>query len=253
MQERIYYCLMIFTLCCLGQTAQAGPPYAVNDPETPERHWIELNIGYLSSHGRGYEIQEYPSIDINYSYLNNLQLTLAVTGVSIRESGAKRKPSFADVWTEVKWRFQEEKKNRPQLALDYAIKLPTAGRSQGLGTGNVDHTMLLIGQKAIGRLTIFGNVGINIVGNHDGRNNALYGIVCDYQLTEHLDVGAEVYGNTSAAVGERAELAWGLGLTYRFAPDRALLLKAGRSVQGFSDLDIYAGVQFNLGKKQKGP
>ena len=226
----------------------AGPPYDVADPETPEKHRIELNIGYLSSQARGAETQEFPSFDFNYGYLNNLQLTLGVTGVSMRRSGIGRAAGLGDILPEIKWRFQEETKFRPQLALDYALKIPTASRSRGLGTGYVDHALLLIGQKSFGRATLFGNVGCNIVGDKDSRNSLLYGVVYTYQLAQRLSVGVEAYGNTSAAAGERAEFAGGVGLTYNFAPDRALLLKAGRSVQGFSSLNVYAGVQLNFGK-----
>jgi Putative MetA-pathway of phenol degradation len=249
MRQIQWLCLTIFVFCCLAAPALAGPPYDVADPETPERHRIELNVGYLSSHARGSETQEFPGFDFNYGYLNNLQLTLGVTCISTRNGGSGRTAGLGDVLPEIKWRFLQETKHRPQFALDYTIKLPTASRSRGLGTGGADHALIFTGQKAFERFTLFGNIGYNILGDRSGRDNVLYGLVLTYQVTERLSAGAEVYGNTSAATGERAELAWGLGLTYNFAPDRALMLKAAHSVQGLSDLNVYAGVQFNFGKK----
>lgn len=253
MRQNKWFTVVFVTLmgvfCWPTAPVLAGPPYDVADPETPERHHIELNVGYLSGQKRGSETQEFPSFDFNYGYLNNLQLTLGVTGISTRSNGAGRTAGQGDIVTEVKWRFLEEIKVRPQFALDYALKIPTASRSRGLGTGCVDQQLLFIGQKAFKRSTLFGNVGVNLVGDKGSRDSLLYGLAYTYQLTEYLSVGAEAYGNTSAASGQNAEFAWGLGLTYNFAPDRALLLKAGRSAQGFSDLNVYAGIQFNFGKK----
>jgi len=249
MQHRAaFYCFVLLFSMTVSH-ALAGPPYAVSDPGTPKRHWIELNIGFLSSQARGDEFQSLPNIDLNYGYLDNVQLTLGMTAATARSGTSRRTFGFGDIWPEVKWRFQEETKSRPQFAIDYAIKIPTAGRACGLGTGCVDQTFLFVWQKTLGRSAVFGNIGYSAPGDRGSRNNILWGLVLATQMSERLNVGVEFYGNTSDASGERSETAIGLGLTYAFAPNRALLLKAGRSLQSFSDLNIYAGIRFDLGKR----
>jgi hypothetical protein len=230
-------------LSLFAAPALAGPPYVTDDSGTPELHHYELNVGYESDQVKGSETQRFPDFDLNYGYLNNVQLTLGFGGVSVRDSGKGRTAGFGDIAPEVKWRFQEETKRRPQLGLEYVLTIPTASRSRGLGSGSFDHTLMFIIQKSYGRSTLVGNLGGVLSGAADSRNNLVYNLFYSFQLTEKLVIGAELYGNTSEAVGQRDELAWGVGITYNFTPDRALLLKAGRSEHGLSDLNVYAGVQ----------
>ena len=49
------------------------------------------------------------------------------------------------------------------------------------------------------------------------------------------------------------DLAVGVCLTDNFAPDLSLLVQIGRSTQGFSDLNITAGVSVTLGKRPHKP
>src|SRR5262245_33042202 len=104
----------------------AGPPYDVDDPGTPEFRHFELNLGFISSQLKGSEEQEFPGIDLNYGYRNNVQLTLGLSGISSRNSGTGRIAGIGDSALELKWRFQEENKKTPQVALHYIMKVPTA-------------------------------------------------------------------------------------------------------------------------------
>ncbi len=93
-------------LCCSCLLpCMAGPPYDVSDPETRERHNFEIDLGYLSSHSVGEETQELPSLDLNYGYNSNLQLTLGATAISRRVFGRGRATGLGDVTLEGKWRF----------------------------------------------------------------------------------------------------------------------------------------------------
>lgn len=243
--------LRIVLVCafgCLAPACPAGPPFDTDDPGTPEHHHFEVNIGYFSSQIRGSEAQAFPGFDIGYGYSNNIQFAVAFSGLSLREAGEKRIDGLGDTELEAKWRFLEETRHGPQAALAYGIKVPTASRARSLGTGIVDHTLVLAVQKSFGRSALTTNLGVEIPGDRDSRPHGMYGLLYTFQATEHLTVGAEVFGSTSAAPGEREEFAWSLGLSYAFAPDRAFFLSLGRSTQGFSDLNVAAGVQFDFGK-----
>ena len=103
---------------------------------------------------------------------------------------------------------------------------------RGLGSGTLDNMLLLIGAKSFGRWLAFGNVGYTFLGGRNGRNNVALGAGLTYQLTEHLVVGAQIYGNSAAAPAANDEMAWSAGLNYNFAPDRSLKLGIGRSERG---------------------
>ncbi len=127
------------------------------------------------------------------------------------------------------------------MALGFKLKTPTADKVRGLGTGVNDESMWLTMGKSFNRFGVYGNVGYNALGAHGALDNAFYGIVTTYQLTEHLVVGAQFYGNGPKAVKTTDELAWGVGATYNYAPDHAVYLSLGKSERGYSNLNVCAG------------
>jgi hypothetical protein len=237
----------ILALMGVAVCAWAGPPYNVDDPGTTEHKHFNLEVSYSSSQVKGSEEQAFPSLSLAYGLYNNVEVGVGFSGISVRNAGAGRLGGFGDISFGGKWRFLEETKSRPQLALGYGLKIPTASVRRGLGSGRTDHSLWISGAKSFGRAMLFTNVGYNFQGASDEKNNLFYGVGLEYQVTEQLLLGAQFYGNTSGAPGERGELAWGGGLTYNFAPNRSFLLQLGRSERGFSDLNVFAGFSFTFG------
>lgn len=240
-------------LCASVLPCLAGVPYDVDDAGTPEVGHFEINLAYVSSQARGSEFEQVPNIEVNYGYDQRTELVVDIGASSIRNTGEQRQWGLDDTTLETKWRFQDETKNKPQVALDYAIKIPTAKPSLGLGTGKVDHSGMIIAEKNIGRYDVFGNVGYNLLGSHDEEDNLFWGVATAYQLSEQFLVGPEVYGNTASAPGEHQEIAYGFAVQDTYEPDRTLMFAIGRSTEGFSDLNIYAGIQIVTGAGQAEP
>ncbi len=241
--------LLAGALCALGVPALAGPPYNVDDPGTAEYQHIEENTAYTTSRTADARSDE-PSTEINYSFSKTIQLTLGSGMASQRLTGARPVAGMADSSAEFKWRFREEDAKTPGLSLHYFLKIPTASAARGLGSGKFDHALLLAAGKQVGRVYAFGNLGGSLPGAPDERNNLILGGAVSYQLTAAMTLGGQVYGNTSAAVGEGGNLSWGLTATRDLLPGRTLLLQVGRSTQGPSNLNVYAGLQFILDTRQ---
>ncbi len=244
MRYALMMCVVFITV-----PAYAGPPFNVDDPATVERHRVNLITSYTSSQNFAGEMQTCPTCLIAYGYTDRIELDIGAGGTSLRNSGSSRIYGFGDTTGVIKWRFQEETKRRPQLAIGYQIKIPTADVHRGLGSGAVDHCMWISAAKSYGRWSPFANIGYNFLGGHDGTNNMFCGCGITYQVTEKLIAGAQVYGNSANAPGVRDELAWGAGLTYNYMPDKSFLLSLGRSEHGYSDLNVYAGFSITFGKK----
>ncbi|HLK55819.1 MAG TPA: hypothetical protein VKU00_04620 [Chthonomonadaceae bacterium] len=236
----------LLVLGTLATASLAGPPYNIDDPGTVEFRHFSLITYYASSHTAGSEAQGTPSFLLAYGLRNNVELDLVGGVTSARTTGIGRKTGFGDLSPMVRWRFKEETKNCPQFALGYQMKIPTASASQGLGTGAMDHALWLSSAKSFKRLQAFGNVGYNFLGGSDGKNNLFYGVGLNYQTTDKLILGAQIYGNSANAPGNTDDLSWGIGAIYMYRPDQALLLQAGRSMKGYSDLNIYAGIGFTF-------
>lgn len=232
---------------CAAIGCIAGPPFTVDDPATTEYRHFNILTTYQSSQNPNGEMQATPNFLLNYGLTDKVELGLGFGASSVRGAGLARQAGLADTTFAVRWRFLDETKKRPQFLLGYQAKFPTADANRGLGTGQMDHILWLAAAKSFKRYYVFGNVGYNKLGNHVvGKDNLYYGVGLTYQVNEKWIVGGQFYGNAPSAAASRSELAWGLGVTYAFAPDKAFLLSLGRSERGYSDLNVYTGFCFNF-------
>jgi hypothetical protein len=231
-------------VCCVTP-ALAIPPYSVDDPVTAMKGQILTFTSLQSSEVPGKETYMAPDFTACYGITDSLQFKLE-SGYLIKRFGKKVESGLEDTLTSLKWRFLNETKKLPQFGVSFQTKLPTADASRGLGTGDADYRLTFMAAKNFGRFKLAANAGQNFMGAATSRDNAFYGIVGKYQLTEKVQVGVQWYGNASSQVGKREEMAWGVGSTYRYAPDHALLFSLGRSERGYSNLNAYAGLQVNF-------
>jgi len=245
--------MILLMFVCVGVPAVAGPPYNVDDPGTSEPNRTNVYLLLNSSQIHGSESQQLPQLIAGYGLTDKLELDFGAALTSSRARGFGCNAGLGDTSLGFKYRFVEETKRQPQLGFVYSLKLPTASRERGLGTGVVDHSCWLCAAKSFGCCSLFSNVGYNFLGGTAGKNNLFYGAGLSAQVTEKLIVGAQLYGNTSSAPGNRAELAYGVGLVYNFAPDRSFVMQLGRSAEGVSDLNLTVGISFTLGRRPKKP
>lgn len=248
---RFQYTLL--TLACLlallPGTGFAGTPFNVDDPGTAEPLHLQIDLATVTSQVRGSESDLLPSVSFGYGYNNTVELDLCLAAASIRSSGSSRVTGLGDTTAGAKWRFQEETANRPQIAVTGQIKFPTASRSKGLGTGRFDYTPGFSLAKSFGHYALCAGAGYNFVGDPDAKCNAYYGICLTCQSTQTLVLGAQLYGNSSAAPGTPDELAYGIGLSRTLTPDETLQVMVGRSTQGLADLNVYVGLECVFGPK----
>lgn len=230
--------------------ALAGPPYNVDDPGTAEYQHIEENTAYITSRDTDTR-SDGMGTEINYGYSKNIQLTLGSGMASQRLTGTRPVSGMGDTGAEFKWRFREEDARNPGLSLHYFLTIPTASAASGLGTGKFDHALLLAAGKQFRRAYAFGNFGASLPGAPDPRNNLVLGGAVSYQLTTAMTVDGQVYGSTSSATGEKGDLSWGVTATCDLLPGRTLMLQVGRSTQGPSNLNVYAGLQFLLDTRRR--
>lgn len=80
----------------------------------------------------------------------------------------------------------------PLIELTGKIKLPTADEDEGLGTGEFDLTGQVDVSKKIGRLTPFGTLGYQFIGEPAGTdldNIFLFSLGAGYEISERLSAG----------------------------------------------------------------
>lgn len=225
----------------------AGPPYVTDDPETPARHGWEINVPYTRTVSRTVTTRTIPLFDVNYGYLENLQIKLEVPILSIDLAGMGNATGLGDTLVGVKWRLIEEKPGSLQLAVYPQIGLPTGDSDRGLGSGSFSYVVPILLQKNRGKWTGFGNAGYVVQTVSGSRDYAYYGAAITRQLSERLDVGAELFGNTPTSQSARSDLGFNLGAEWTFRKGRTLLASAGHGLSNGAGSQVYAGLQIQLG------
>jgi hypothetical protein len=208
--------------------AWAGPPYVTDDPEPTDTGRWENYVVAAGSHVPGQSTGE-TGVDLNHGGARDLQLSLSLP--VDYDSSASPRFGFGDVRASAKYRFLHQAKGSwlPDVAAFPEIDLPTAG--PGFGAGHASLFLPLWAQKDFGGWSIFGGGGYRINPGPGRKNSWFTGWAATHQVTPRLQLGAEGYRQTSAAMGEAATTAIAAGVIYRFNARFALLASGGPSVQ----------------------
>jgi len=116
----------------------------------------------------------------------------------------------------------------PGLDITGKVKLPTASKTAGLGTGETDYFLQLDGYQKFNQLTVYGSVGRKFLGSSDDipLHDVNYGSIgASYQFSEKISAGL----NLDAAQASSAAGSNQLELTVSVVRK----LEKGRKVQGY--------------------
>ena len=247
MKAPYYLAACAALLCVAAQPVLAGP-VPIDGPGTTEPGRFTLDIAGSSSQVKGAESQSMPAVSLAYGYSNNIEIGVGASESSFRNSGASRVTGFGDTTADVKWRFLEETKNAPQIAVDYTLKIPTASESRGLGDGHYASNFGICGAKSFGKYTAGLAASYYMPGNALATNNWSYNAALTFQASERTSIGAQILGAGPGAPGTRTNLGYVVGVNQTLGPDRNFSLQVGKSERGYSDLNVFACMEFVLGK-----
>ncbi len=121
----------------------------------------------------------------------------------------------------------EDTEEHPALAFAYYVKLPSASREKGLGTGRVDHRLVGLLSKKFGETDMDLNVAYLNVGREDSGRRASGGqaaLAFSREFENHYGFEAEVSGQSLDDAQPRGVYALG-ALTYKV--NRRLRLDGG--------------------------
>jgi len=242
----------VLCLLLLGPTAWAGPPFVTDDPETPDLHSFEINIPVTLEQSPTEREVQAPLFDINYGYTPNVQLTLQFPYPLLHHAVGEGAWGIGDTELGYKWRFQEETPTRPQIALYPQIILPTGNAQQELGAGRPSYILELAFQKSWGRWKAFASPGYSLQTAEGSRAFWFGGLGLVREVSNDLELGGEVFGQTAGEDGGRSQMAYSLGGTWRLSDQRAILLSGGRSFRGERESRFYLGVQITTKGAERG-
>jgi hypothetical protein len=233
----------------VAAAAQAGPPFVTDDPETPPLHGWEINIPITLEHESGEKVLQTPLFDINYGYRGNVQLKVEFALVNVRLDGDRTERGLSDTSVGVKWRFLEEDRLLPQMAVYPQVTLPTGDDQRGLGEGKPSYRLPLVVQKSWGRWTVFGNVGAALQSRPGSRDFWFHGLTVVREVSPSLELGVEEYGNSPTDRDERTSMGFNLGGIWKVADATGVLFSAGRTFRGEEATTVYLGIQVLVGRR----
>ncbi|HSC76962.1 MAG TPA: hypothetical protein VLB32_00245, partial [Candidatus Acidoferrales bacterium] len=132
--------------------------------------------------GRAAEIQIQWTIQ---QFLSVSEQGPAVIVPKLKDNGTSAS-DVGDVLVAAKFRLLEETDRRPAIGVRFGFEAPTTNEVKGIGLNTTNIFFTILAQKHIGKLNLFGNLGIGIlqapVANFTQNDVLLYGLAAVYPV-----------------------------------------------------------------------
>lgn len=132
--------------------------------------------------------------------------------------GSRRVVGVTDQWLSWTYRYQEQGKRTPAMALSYGFKIPSANPAKGFGSGYADHQLVWIASRDVRQLHFdFNTVGV-LAGSPDGYEGAVqYGLAVSLPATRTVGMIVESDGGSQPGTPDRFGQAL-LGVSWAVRP-----------------------------------
>jgi hypothetical protein len=228
-RNRIIYLFLFLFFILQSQVCFAGAPFSTDDPEPVDYKHVEF---YFSS---SHLIEQKTmsgnllTAEMNYGLMPNMQIHFLLPLNYSFEENQSFKTGYANTELGVKYRFVDEKDNCPQIATYPTLSVPTI-KNYDFSDGKLKVYLPLWAQKSWGQFTTYGGGGYWINTGTGNQNYVFSGWEAQYDLSEKLMLGGEVYYHTPSFVGEENVLAFNVGGSINFSKASHLLFSVGRNL-----------------------
>ncbi len=172
---------------------------------------LESDSGFLAQPVGGGVEQNAMVSSLRYGLTPRLDLRWAITNHIWQSGGGTASvEGTGDQWLGLRYRFVEQGRIVPAMAFLYTGKIPAANPAKGLGSGFVDHQILFIASRDIGKDHFDFNCVGTLIGEKQGHEGAAqFGLALTRPVTAKLSAILESYGGPQPGVSGR----FGAGLT----------------------------------------
>ena len=242
-----------------------GPPFQTDDPVPVDLHHYEFYV-FGAADGTPVEMDSVgPAFEFNWGAWPRVQFhailpfgvvaplnnpVYAPSGIGRTEFG------LTDMELGAKIAFIKEGKHVPQIGTFTMFEIPTGNADKGLGVGKVWYKIPIWLQKNVGKWTIDGGAGYQVVPQDGFRNFPYTGWLLKKELSERLELGAEIFahgreGNAAAQTGASTMRRRGRLLPLQ-APSRRAVPVVLRSFRRRTDGELRVpGNVLDLGEKSR--
>ncbi len=224
-------------LATLSTGALAGPPYVTDDPVPTEfGHWEIYQ--YAAGSGTEGATSGEAGVDLNYGGGERVQLTLVVP-VARQHAAEDTHVGMGTVQLAAKYRVARQDDGAlMDIALFPRVFLATA--AEGLGSSDVAVLLPVWIGRASGDWYAFAGGGYQINPGRTNRDFWTGGAALTRALSEHLSMGAEVYGRTADADDARSYVGLNFGIAWEMSQHWSLLASSGPGLVHANDEGRYA-------------
>jgi hypothetical protein len=241
-----------------------GPPFQIDDPVPVDLHHYEFYI-FGAVDGTPKEVDSSgPAFEFNWGAIPRVQLHAVLplgtaapmnNPVYLPEGAGLIAYGLTDVELGAKIALIKETKHFPQVGSFTMFEMPTGNDTRGLGVGKAWFKLPLWMQKNIGKWTLDGGAGYEVVPQTDFRNFPYGGFLLKRQAGKRWELAAEIFSHGREGVDPAQSAASAMidaGGYYHFKnPNRQLLFAYGHSVAGQTENYAYLGLYWTWGKDEK--
>jgi hypothetical protein len=223
----------------------AGPPFDTDDPEPVKfKHW-EYYISSLNNNQSNVWSGTAPHIEMNYGLIQNVQvhLLLPLNYNYTRNEGSNF--GFADTEVGLKYRFIQETDNSPQVGVFPILEIPTI-KNNGFSNGKTKIYLPLWLQKSWRKLTTYGGAGYWINPGTDNKNWIFTGWEIQYNFSETVTLGGELYFHTADNKNTRSETGFNLGGSINASEKFHFIFSFGHTVTSDNTFTSYLGLLWTI-------
>jgi hypothetical protein len=217
-------------------TAKAGPPYQSDDPEPTDYKHFEIYAFADGAVAVG-DVAGESGIDFNYGALRDLQLTAVLPLGYDSPAAGDGTVSFGRVELAAKYRVFHQDDLGIDVAFFPRVFLPAG--SPAVGARNTSLLLPIWIEKDWGAWSVFGGGACELNRGDGGANFCLTGWTLTRQVLPDLQLGAEIFHQTSDTIGGRATTSVGAGIKYDLSENYHLLGYLAPTIQNARETSRY--------------
>lgn len=206
--------------------AAGGPPMMSDGTGTPGNGNWEINIAYKGDfHSK---TTEFPTLDINYGWSENIQLKAESSYVSLSEEDNHNR-GIGNAKIGLKWRFYDNSSDALSISTypQYSFAPNKNNASRGLADKDTTFFLPLELTQEFDKISVSIEIGCLMVERDDDYLKS--GVVLGYRPFSGMEFLVEIY-RSALNNGDDETVNLNTGMTYAFSPNIGLLLSIGREI-----------------------
>jgi len=149
-----------------SELLEASPnrPSSSNSADVLEPGVLQWEYGWSREWGTEGDRQSAFGGELRFGVRRNVEFRWGGDSHVSVSNGTGGHDGFGDQYFSGQFPFKQQSARAPALAFSYAIKVPTADESQGLGSGRVDHTLAFLLIKEVHKISCDFNADYQAIG-----------------------------------------------------------------------------------------